>query len=157
MVVLNLDGYTVVSSLISIWELTWWSSTKTIIHSWSGRAPPHPACVYVPGDVDQQRKWTVTLMVILMFTFDPYMGVDLVVLNDGMLTGTDALTYMGVDLVVLNFDGCTSVSSLIFIWELTWWSSTKTIIHSKSGRASPHPACVYVPGDVDQPYEAQRR
>ena len=34
----------------------------------------------------------MTLMVILMFTFDPYMGVDLVVLNDGMLTGTDALT-----------------------------------------------------------------
>ena len=48
--------------------------------------------MYVPGDVDQQRKCTVTLMVILMFTFDPYMGVDLVVLNDGMLTGTDALT-----------------------------------------------------------------
>ena len=48
--------------------------------------------MYVPGDVDQQRKWTVTLMVILMFTFDPYMGVDLVVLNDGMLTGTDAFT-----------------------------------------------------------------
>ena len=62
-----------------------------------------------------------------------------------------------INLVVLNFDGYTGVSSLIFIWESTWWSSTKTITHSKSGRAPPHPACVYVPGDVGQLYEAQRR